>query len=151
MARVRRLLRRFALVAALLIGLVAFTAWLLRDHPRRLVEAALAEELGARVHLGRLEIEGLGAFVLHDLEVELQVEAWAIEAHIPRLFVQGDLREIQRGRFRAVRVGSSEITARRADGRPHTRLQAVRLTTMTSANKTSRGSSSRFAHGGWWE
>ena len=68
--RQRRGCRRRILIWLLLpLIAAALLAWYQRDLPRRTVERALAERLGATVRLGSLRVRGSRSFELNDLRV----------------------------------------------------------------------------------
>lgn len=109
--RRRRAGRLVLLALGAAVAALAAGVWYFRDLPRRRVERALEEKLGASVRVGSLEILGARRFRLRDLEVTRMtgqprlelVRARAVEA-------TGSVMSMMDGRFEALRL--SDIEAR---------------------------------------
>ena len=94
-SRRRKNIRILGLLLALGLG-----AWLARDLPRRAVEAALAEQLAALVHLEKLEIEDRGSFRLKGLKIEkLRDYPFVDVLRIEEVLIESTLRDVLENRF----------------------------------------------------
>ncbi|MEM7351686.1 MAG: hypothetical protein AAF657_12895, partial [Acidobacteriota bacterium] len=94
---------RTRLYLTLCVGLCALlgaTAWLIRDLPRRLVAAALADRLAAKVTLDHLAIDGKDQFRLVRLRIEdLHDYPFVKSLHFDEILIQAELGGILESRF----------------------------------------------------
>ncbi len=112
--RKRRWWRVAALTLVALVVVLAAVGWLLRDTPRRQVEQALADKLGAAVDVGALEIRGLDHFVLRELSVtKMESLPLLARAEIDQLVVRGALDEMLEGRFVELQVLGARVVLQR--------------------------------------
>ncbi len=84
--------------------------WLANDLPRQIVQGILAKQLGARAHLGELDIVTSHQIRLVDLRID-QVQAYPFvdELRFAEVWLEGPLREIAKSRFRQVRIVGMQI------------------------------------------
>ncbi len=103
-------------VLLVILGGMALLGWHQRDLPRRRVETMLAEELGARVELARLEILGVERFLLRDVVVrEMSARPWLARLSADRILVHGSVREILRGNYRDVQLSGLVVVLSPSD------------------------------------
>ncbi|HSN57171.1 MAG TPA: hypothetical protein VLT32_21060 [Candidatus Sulfomarinibacteraceae bacterium] len=112
-------MRRLKIIAAAALATVAAVAiglWLLRDQPRRIVQAALAERLDADVSIGSLRIDGLSAVRLGGIRVRMHTAPGLREVRVAEIEAGGTLRDMAGGRFRSLRLIGVEIVLDPAAG-----------------------------------
>ena len=111
-----RNVKRIAAVALLTVAAVAIGLWLLRDQPRRIVQAALAERLDADVSLGSLRVDGLSAVRLGELGIRVHGAPGLQEIRIAEVIALGALRDLAGGRFQSLRLVGVDIVVDPARG-----------------------------------
>jgi hypothetical protein len=111
-----RKVRRLAAVVVMTVAAVAIGLWLLRDQPRRIVQAALAERLDADVSLGSLHVDGLSAVRLGELDIRVHGAPGLQEIRIAEVIALGDLRDLAGGRFESLRLVGVEVVVDPARG-----------------------------------
>ncbi|RMH18217.1 MAG: hypothetical protein D6696_13555, partial [Acidobacteria bacterium] len=101
--------RRWLIGVVVVLGTVAAACVVLRDRPRRLVEAALAERLAAEVTLGRLQILGRRRARLVDLTVRQPAAyPWLRRLEAATVDAEGPLGEMLDGRFSRLLIAGLE-------------------------------------------
>lgn len=109
-------LRRIAVVAVLTVAAIAVGLWLLRDQPRRIVQAALAERLGAEVSVGSLHLESTSSARLGEVGIRMPGAPGLEEIRVTEIIAHGALGDVSRGRFRSLRLVGVEVIVDPAAG-----------------------------------
>jgi len=111
-----RKVRRLAAVVLTTVAAVAIGLWLARDQPRRIVQAALAERLGAEVLVGNLHIEGLNEIRLGQVVIRMRAAPGLREIRIAEIVARGAVGDMSRGRFQSLRLVGVEVIVDPAAG-----------------------------------
>lgn len=111
-----RKLRNIAAVVVMAVAAIAIGLWLLRDQPRRIVQAALAERLDADVSLGSLRVDGMSAVRLGRIRVRMHAAPGLREVRVAEIEAGGALRDMAGGRFQYLRLIGVEIVVDPAAG-----------------------------------
>ena len=126
--------RRLAAVVVMTVAAIAIGLWLMRDQPRRIVQSALAERLGAEVSVGSLHIEGLYEVRLGQVVIRMRAAPGLREIRIDEIVARGALGEMSRGRFQSLRLVGVEVIVDPAagavwptDGGPQMESEVARL------------------------
>ena len=108
--------RRLAAVVVMTVAAIAIGLWLMRDQPRRIVQSALAERLGAEVTVGNLHVEGLNEVRLGQVVIRMRAAPGLREIRIDEIVARGALGEMSRGRFQSLRLVGVEVIVDPAAG-----------------------------------
>ncbi len=111
-----RKVRRLAAVILTTVATVAIGLWLLRDQPRRIVQSALAERLGAEVAVGSLHIEGLHEVRLGQVVIRMRGAPGLREIRIDEIVARGAVGDMSRGRFQSLQLAGLEVVVDPAAG-----------------------------------
>ncbi len=129
-----RKVKYLAAVVVVTVAAVAIGLWLARDQPRRIVQAALAERLGAEVSVGSLHIESLNSVRLRDVEIRLHDAPGLQVIRIAEIIARGAVGEMSGGRFQFLQLAGVEVIVDPAAGAvwptavgPQITLEAARL------------------------
>jgi hypothetical protein len=129
-----RKVKRIAAAVGLTVTALALGLWLLRDQPRRIVQAALADRLGAEVSVGSLHVEGLSSVRLGEVGIRMHSAPGLEEIRIAEIIARGAVGDMSRGRFQFLRLVGFEVTVDPAAGAvwptvvgPQTKPEVARL------------------------
>ena len=111
-----RKMRLIAAVTLVMLAAVAIGLWLARDQPRRMVQSALAERLGAEVSVGSLQVKGRTEVWLGQVVIRWKSAPGLRQIRIGRIVANGGLRDMADGRFQSVRLDDLEIVIDPAAG-----------------------------------
>jgi hypothetical protein len=115
--RARRWLVRLAVAGAMLAGILALTAHLLRDQPRRLLERTLSSRLDARVTVEKLRLRP--QVELSGVRIRSMRALPALESLVaPRVVVRGHWRALLRGEVERLVVPEARAVLEPVCGRP---------------------------------
>ena len=112
-----RKVRRLAAVVVVTAAAIAIGLWLLRDQPRRIAQAALAERLDAEVSVGSLHVEGLNSVRLGEVGIRMRGAPGLQEIRVAEIIAHGALGAMSSGRFQSLRLVGVEVIVTRLPAR----------------------------------